>query len=121
MNQSSLSNLKKWPKGTSGNPDGRKLGSKNISTIVRELLEQDIDTSLPLNAELKQIINGKNTSYAKGIVYSMLIKALKGDVKASVYLTDLLNQAKTNELDTGLFNTSKLQIEIVKSNKSTLN
>lgn len=39
MHSNSLANLQKWPKGTSGNPAGRKLGSKNISTIVRELLE----------------------------------------------------------------------------------
>jgi hypothetical protein len=39
-------NLKPWPPGVSGNPAGRKLGSKNISTIVRELLEQDITDEL---------------------------------------------------------------------------
>lgn len=34
-----LANLKKWQKGTSDNPAGRKLGSKNIATSVRELIE----------------------------------------------------------------------------------
>jgi hypothetical protein len=44
MHQNSLSNLKPWTKGISGNPAGR-----NISTIVQEILEQDIDDDFPIN------------------------------------------------------------------------
>jgi len=67
MNQNSLANLQKWPKGTSGNPSGRKLVSKNIATIVRELLEQDIDTRFPLNDSLKQLVTDNGTSHATAI------------------------------------------------------
>lgn len=89
MHPNSLANLHKWSKGTSGNPAGRKLGSKNIATIVRELLEQDIDTRFPLNDRLKQLITDNGTSYAKAIVYAMLLKAIDGDVRAATYLTEL--------------------------------
>lgn len=82
MHQNSLANLQKWSKGTSGNPVGRKLGSKNIATIVRELLEQDIDTRFPLNDRLKQLIADNSTSYAKAIVYAMLLKAIDGYIRA---------------------------------------
>ncbi|HET7302708.1 MAG TPA: DUF5681 domain-containing protein [Candidatus Saccharimonadales bacterium] len=41
MHNKNYSNLKSWKKGQSGNPAGRTHGSKNVSTIVRKLLEQD--------------------------------------------------------------------------------
>ncbi len=121
MHSNSLANLQKWPKGTSGKPAGRKLGSKNMSSIVRELLEQDIDTRFPLNDRLKQLIADNGTSYAKAIVYAMLLKAIDGDVRAATYLTELQLTGEANDGETGLFNTSKLQIEIVKPKHSAQN
>lgn len=121
MHQNSLANLHKWPKGTSGNPAGRKLGSKNIATIVRELLEQDIDTKFPLNVRLKELIADNGTTYAKAIVYAMLLKAIDGDVRAATLLTELQLSGEANDGGTGLFNTSKLQIEIVKPKHSAQN
>jgi|JI6StandDraft_1071083.scaffolds.fasta_scaffold19988_3 heat shock protein HspQ len=121
MHPNSLANLNKWTKGTSGNPAGRKLGSKNIATIVKELLEQDIDTRFPLNERLKQLITDNGTTYAKAIVYAMLLKAIDGDVRAATYLTELQLTGEANDGETGLFNTNKLQIEIVKPKHSTQN
>lgn len=40
MNNKNYPNLRSWKKGQSGNPKGRKVGSKNVSTIVRKLLDQ---------------------------------------------------------------------------------
>lgn len=31
-------NLKPWQKGVSGNPAGRKAGTRNIKTVIQELL-----------------------------------------------------------------------------------
>lgn len=121
MNPNSLSNLKKWPKGTSGNPSGRKLGSKNMATIVRELLEQEIDTKFPLNERLKQLVADNGTTYAKAIAYAMLLKAMNGDVRAATYLTELQLTGEANDGETGLFNASKLKIEIVNPEHSALN
>jgi heat shock protein HspQ len=118
MHQNSLNNLKKWQVGQSGNPAGRKVGSKNVATIVRELLEQDIDPRFPLNDRLRQLISDNGTSYAKAIVYSMLLKAIDGDVRAAIYLTELQLTSEANDEKTGLFNATKLQIEIVKPDKS---
>jgi len=89
MYTNSLSNLKLWQAGQSGNPAGRKLCSKNVATIAKELLEQDIDTRFPLNDRLKQLIADNGTTYAKAIVYAMLLKAIDGDVRAATYLTEL--------------------------------
>ena len=44
-------NLKSWSKGESGNPKGRPKGSKNRSTIVRELLEVLLKRKNPLTGE----------------------------------------------------------------------
>lgn len=121
MNPTSLANLKKWPKGTSGNPTGRKVGSKNMATIVRELLEQDIDTKFPLNDRLKQLIADNGTTYAKAIVYAMLLKAIDGDVRAATYLTELQLTCEATDGEMGLFNATKLQIEIVEPKHSAQN
>lgn len=93
MHPNSLANLQKWTKGTSGNPAGRKLGSKHIASIVREFLEQDIDTRFPLNDRLKQLIAGNGTSYAKAIVYAMLLKANPQHIKLTK--EEFLNTLKT--------------------------
>lgn len=121
MHTNSLANLKPWQAGQSGNPVGRKLGSKNIATIVKELLEQDIDTRFPLNDRLKHLIADNGTSYAKAIVYAMLLKAIDGDVRAATYLTELQITGEANASETGLFNATKLQIEIVEPKQSAQN
>ncbi len=121
MNNKNYPNLKSWKKGQSGNPSGRKVGSKNVSTIVRELLEQDVDTGLLIGTKISDLANGKPTSYAQAIVLAMLKKALEGNVQAVCWLTEqqvLSIASETNE--NGLFNTSKLQIEIVPSNHSAM-
>lgn len=118
MKNKKYPNLKPWQAGQSGNPSGRKLGSKNMASIVRELLEQDIDTRFPLNDRLKQLISENGATYAKAIVYAMLLKAIDGDVRAATYLTELQMTGEANDGETGLFNASKLQIEIVKPKQS---
>lgn len=121
MHQNSLNNLQKWSKGTSGNPAGRRVGSKNISTIVIELLEQEVDTHFPLNDRLKQLIADNGTNYGKAIVLAMCLKAIDGDVRAAIFLTELQRTGEATDGEAGLFNTSKLQIEVVSSDRSTQN
>lgn len=119
MNNKKNPNLKPWQPGQSGNPAGRKVGSKNVSTIVRELLEQDASEQLLISNNIADLANGKPTSYAQAIVLAMLKKALTGNVQAACWLTEqqlLSNASKTGE--NGLFNASKLQIEIVPPKQS---
>lgn len=61
MHHKSLTNLKPWTKGVTGNPSGRRVGSRNIATIVQELLEQDIDITFPLNDKLKELVKVNGT------------------------------------------------------------
>lgn len=121
MNNKKYPNLKPWQPGQSGNPTGRKVGSKNVSTIVRELLEKDASEELLASSKLTDLANGEPTSYAQAIVYAMLQKALMGNVRAVCWLTEqqaLVIASETGE--NGLFEATKLQIEIVPPKSSAL-
>lgn len=123
MHSNSLLNLEKnkWKSGQSGNPSGRKVGSKNIATIVRELLEEDIDPRFPLDNSLQVLITDKGLTYAKAIVYALMIKAIQGDVRACNSLIELQMSGSVNSEEMGLFHTNKIQVEIVESKHSTTN
>lgn len=121
MNNKKYPNLKPWQPGQSGNPTGRKVGSKNVSTIVRELLEQDANTNLLTISHIADLANGNPTSYAQAIAFAMLKKALGGNVQAVCWLTEQQGLSYASETgETGLFHTSKLQIEIVPSKQSVV-
>lgn len=104
-------NLKPWAKGVSGNPSGRKIGSKNLSTIVSDYLERDVDISL-LRGESKLIVNN-SMAYAKAIILVMLVKAVNGDIRAANFIASLDNGIDYKSK--GFFSTSKLEIEIIKN------
>jgi hypothetical protein len=121
MNNKNYPNLKSWQAGQSGNPAGRKVGSKNVSTIVRELLEQDADTDILISTKVADLANGKPTSYAQAIVLAMLRKALEGNVQAVCWLTEQQERNyASSESQNGLFGASKLLVEIVPSKKSAM-
>lgn len=88
MNNKNYPNLKSWKKGQSGNPAGRKVGSKNVSSIVRQILEQDADTDILIGTRIADLTNGKPISYAQAIVLAMLKKALEGNVQAVCWLAE---------------------------------
>lgn len=120
MNNKNHPNLKSWKKGQSGNPAGRKQGSKNVSTIVRKLLEQDAKDGLLSSADLTELANGKPTSYAQAMVLAMIKKALEGDVRAVRWLADRQDKSYITDDETNFFNKPTLVIEVVKSDKSTV-
>jgi len=103
-------NLKPWPSGTSGNPKGRKRGSKNLSTIVNEFLDLEVDSKF-IKGDSEIIIKNGMT-YAKAITLVMLTKAVNGDIRAANWISNH-NIGFDNEFD-GFFLTSKLKIEVVK-------
>lgn len=121
MNNKNNPNLKPWKKGQSGNPSGRKVGSKNVSTVVRELLEQDASEQILTSSNIADLANGKSTSYAQAIVFAMLKKALTGNVQAACWLVEQQRLSYASETSqNGLFNASKLEIEIVTPKQSAL-
>ena len=120
MNNKNYPNLKSWKKGQSGNPAGRKRGSKNVSTIVRELLEQDVIDDVLGGIPLSKSIKGKSTSYAQAMVLVMLQKALEGDVRAVRWLADREDRSYITDDPKSFFNKPELVIKVVKSKESTV-
>ena len=75
-------NLKSYKPGQSGNPNGRPKGSRNRSTIARELLE--------LTQKLKNPITGENETMSQEYLMTLALikKAREGDVAAYKALMD---------------------------------
>lgn len=121
MNTKNYSNLKPWKPGQSGNPAGRKLGSKNVSTIVRELLKQDATDSVLGDIPLSESIKGKSTTYAQAMVLVMIQKALEGDVRAVRWLADREDRSYIMDNTQNFFNKPELVIKVVKSDETTVN
>lgn len=111
--QNKYPNLKSWKPGQSGNPAGRKPGSKNVSSIVRQLLEQDANTNLLDSANISELANGKPTTYAQAIVFAMLKKASEGNVQAVQWLTEQQERNYAYQNAKGLFHTDRLVILVI--------
>jgi hypothetical protein len=79
-------NLKPWKPGQSGNPKGRSVGSRNLSTIIQELLadEELADMLLPTKPRWWDILPEKNGAYA--MVAMILAKACDGDIRAAEWI-----------------------------------
>ncbi len=65
MNNKKYPNLKSWQPGQSGNPAGRKPGSKNISTIVQELLDEEANADVLARSNVAELVKDMPTSYAQ--------------------------------------------------------
>lgn len=103
MNNKNYPNLKPWKRGQSGNPAGRKLGSKNVSTIVRKLLEQNAVDEIISSSNLTDLAKGQPTSYAQAMVLAMIKKALEGDVRAVKWLAECQDRSYIMEDKTGFY------------------
>jgi hypothetical protein len=89
-------NLKPFKKGEVSNPNGRPKGSKNRSTIVKELLE--------FASSQKNVLTGEQETLTQeqAITLAMLLKANKGDVNAYKALMDSCYGAPKQTTDTNL-------------------
>ena len=88
MNDKKYPNLRPWQPGQSGNPSGRKPGSKNISTIVSELLDHEASADALAKSSVAELVQDQPTSYAQAIVRVTIQKALKGDMRAIIWLAE---------------------------------
>lgn len=79
-------NLKPIPKGVSLNPAGRPVGSKNLTTYLKELLNMEVDV-------MQKYSNGKpagivKMTYREKILKALATKASNGDVRAIIEIFD---------------------------------
>jgi len=101
-------NLKPWQPGVSGNPKGRPRGSRSIKKGVTNLLNSPKTYNLLSRDTLRD-----TGTPLEAIVCTLIIKAIRGDVRAADVL--LKHSADTDELAEpgGFFSKEKLVIEIV--------
>lgn len=111
-------NLKPWPKGTSGNPNGRPKGVKNLSTLIQQLLadEKLMDTVVKNKKKPEYWDSLPNKNMASAVIMAIAIKALQGDTQAAAWIAKYgYGDKLVHEFEDGLFQATKLEIEIVKS------
>ncbi len=88
MKNKKYPNLTPWQPGQSGNPAGRRSGSKNMSTIVQELLDQEADNGMLAKSTIAELLEGSSPTYAKAVVLATIHKALQGDIRAITWLAE---------------------------------
>jgi hypothetical protein len=71
--------------GTSGNPSGRAKGSKNLKTLFRKILSEEVS--------LREGSVTRNVTKAEAILRGLIIGAMKGDSRSVVTLFRLAEQA----------------------------
>jgi hypothetical protein len=86
-------NLKPYKKGVSGNPNGRKKGKRNKSTVIREIfnsvsLLSEVDFN-QLQAKFPHITNDMDIEYLMTLV-QVNNAIFKGDVRAYKVLNESL-------------------------------
>ncbi len=77
--------------GESGNPHGRPKGSRNLSTILREVLDEEIEITLPNGQKEKK-------PFAEVIARKLIKKAVEGDIRAIREIWDRCEGKATQEI-----------------------
>lgn len=81
----------KFKPGQSGNPNGRPKGARSLSTILREMLEEEIDVNIDGVKSRKQ--------FQEVIIRKLLKKANDGDIRAIVEVFDRVEGKPKQEVD----------------------
>lgn len=75
------SNLKPWKPGQSGNPAGKPVGAKNLSTWIRELLNNpDFELKIQSGTQELPLFNGPPV---QAILEAAILRAIAGDTKSA--------------------------------------
>lgn len=93
----------KFEKGESGNPNGRPKGTKNLSTILREMLEEDIDVVVDGVKSKKQ--------FQEVIIRKLLKKAHDGDIRAIMEIFDRVDGRPKQQIDQNTNHSGGIRIE----------
>lgn len=83
----------RWQPGQSGNPDGRPKGSKNLSTWIRSIMDDEEF------GETLRRTHGVNGTPIEAIIKSLVIKALNGNLRAFELLAKYGYGTKPEEID----------------------
>lgn len=106
-------NLKPWQPGMSGNPRGRPKGSRNVKKIIQDMLN-DKNTYKKLAIVAPR---GAETPL-EAIVYTLMVKAMRADIRAADVLLKYSVERDTTIGDEGGFfspGMNQLVIRIVDS------
>lgn len=89
-NEKSRANLKIWEQGKSGNPNpGRKKGSKNITTYLKQYLDKKAIKSIQELKFVSELGDGKKITNSEAIALKLIHKALfEGDIRAIENIQD---------------------------------
>lgn len=85
-NPNAAKNLRPFKKGQSGNPNGRPKGSKNLSTIIQEMLadEELADVLIAIKPRWWEVLPKRDPAHA--MVAMMIAKACHGDISAASWI-----------------------------------
>lgn len=96
VNEESLKNLRPFPPGVSGNPDGKQTGTKNFTTLVREALKKLATVKDEKTGETRE------ESYEALLIKRVLNKAIeKGDTRMIEILWNYLDGKPRGNIDLG--------------------
>ena len=98
---------------------GRKEGSRNTSTVVKDLLETDLEYIK--NSQIRKLVEKYDSrTIREAIIGSMVEKALDGNLKTVQWLFDYMD--KDDLLANSPFTANRIVVEVVNpKNKSTEN
>lgn len=90
--------------------NGRTKGSKNLSTIVIELLSEEMNPNVLVEEKAKKYLGNSPTTYMKALAKSMIVRAINGDVRAANWVS---NYADKQPAENRFFEHSKIVFEVV--------
>lgn len=80
-----------FKEGQSGNPAGRPKGSKNLSTILKQMLEEDVEVVIDGKKERRQ--------FQEVIIRKLLKKANDGEIRAIIEIFDRTEGKPKQEIE----------------------
>lgn len=103
-----VNNLQPWQAGISGNPKGRPKGSRNLKTVIREMLDSPDTYNL-----LPDTVPRDTSTPLEAIICTLMVKSMSGDVKAAdVLLKHAIDKEMPAE-SIGFFSQTDLKITVV--------
>ena len=90
----------KFKEGESGNPSGRPKGTKNLSTILKRMLEEEIEIKIDGVRERKTL--------QEVLIRKLITKATSGDLRAIVEIFDRVEGKATVEVNNNVTATAQV-------------